>query len=266
MNPPTVLELAKAPVSVSPFTAADVSDPILKGPYGFEVNDNCQTCNLRRNGFFCQLTAPALKDFDALKFVSAYPQGAVLFIEKQISRGVYVLCEGEVKLSISSREGKTLILRIVEPGDVLGLAGTLVDMPHEVTAETMRPSQVAFVRRDDFLRFLTRHPEAYPAVAKQLAAHYQVACEQLRTLALSASAQGRLAKMLLDFSTARQGTKQGARFNWSLTHDEIGTLIGTTRETVTRTLSAFKRRNLVTLQGSSLLILDRAALESLAAA
>lgn len=46
-----------------------------------------QTCKLRRNGFFCQLTAPALKDFDALKFVSAYPEGA--FIEKQISRGVY---------------------------------------------------------------------------------------------------------------------------------------------------------------------------------
>lgn len=66
MNPPTVLELAKAPVSVSPFTAADVSDPILKGPYGFEVNDHCQTCNLRGNGFFCQLTAPALKHFDAL--------------------------------------------------------------------------------------------------------------------------------------------------------------------------------------------------------
>ena len=266
MNPQTALWSAKAPVSIRPSTTGDVSDPILKGPYGFEVNGNCQTCRLRRNGFFCQLTAPALKDFDALKFVSAYPQGALLFIEKQISRGVYVLCEGEVKLSISSREGKKLSLRIVKPGDVLGLAGTLADLPHEVTAETTRPSQVAFVRRDDFLRFLTRHPEAYLAVAKQLGAHYQVACEQLRTVALSASAPARLAKMLLDFSAARQGTKQGARFNWSLTHDEIGNFIGTTRETVTRTLSAFKSRHLVTLRGSSLLILDRAALESLAAA
>ena len=188
MNPQAALRPAMAPVSIRPSTTGDVSDQILKGPYGFEVNDNCQTCKFRRDGFFCQLTAPALKDFDALKLVSAYPQGAVLFIEKQISRGVYVLCEGEVKLSISSREGRTLTLRIVKPGDVLGLAGTLADMPHEVTAETMRPSQVAFVRRDDFLRFLTRHPEAYPAVAKQLAAHYQVACEQLRTVALSASA------------------------------------------------------------------------------
>ncbi len=266
MNPQTALRSAKAPVSIRPSTTGDVSDPILKGPYGFEVNGNCQTCRLRRNGFFCQLTAPALKDFDALKLVSPYPQGAVLFIEKQISRGVYVLCEGEVKLSISSREGKTLTLRIVKPGDVLGLAGTLADMPHEVTAETTRPSQVAFVRRDDFLRFLTLHPEAYPAVAKQLGAHYQVACEQLRTVALSASASGRLAKMLLDFSTVRQGTKQGTRFVWSLTHEEIGNFIGTTRETVTRTLSEFKSRNLVTLHGSSLLIRDRATLEGLAAA
>lgn len=238
----------------------------MKGPYGFEMSDSCQTCKLRGNGFFCQLPSPALKDLDALKFVSAYPQDAVLFMEKQASRGVYVLCEGEVKLSISSSEGKTLILRIAKPGDVLGLTATLGGTPHEVTAETLRPCQVAFIRGDAFLRFLAQHPEAYPAVARQMGSHYQVATEQLRTVALCASAEERLAKLLLEYSVGGQETKQGTRVKLLLTHEEIGEFIGTTRETVTRTLSDFKSHHLVTIKGSTLLIQDRPALENIAAA
>ncbi len=71
------------------------------------------------------MPAAALKDLDAIRFTSAYPAGAVLFIEKQTARGVYVLCDGEVKLSISSSEGKKLILRITKAGEVLGLVSTL---------------------------------------------------------------------------------------------------------------------------------------------
>ena len=80
----------------------------MKGPYGFEMSENCQTCKLRKSSFFCQLSPKATKDFDAIKSSSAYPESAILFLEKQESRGVFVLCEGEVKLSISSSEGKTL--------------------------------------------------------------------------------------------------------------------------------------------------------------
>lgn len=238
----------------------------MKGPYGFELNDNCQTCKLRGNGFFCQLPAAALKDLDAVKFTSAYPQDAVLFMEKQATRGIYVLCEGEVKLSISSREGKTMILRIAKPGEVLGLMSALSDTAHEVTAETLRPCQVAFIRRDAFLRFLAQHPEAYPAVAKQLGAHYQIACEQLRTVGLSTSAPEKLAKFLLEFALGGKETKDGTRIKLPLTHEEIASFIGTTRETVTRTLSEFRSQDIVVLQGSTLLIHNRSALQNLVAA
>jgi CRP/FNR family transcriptional regulator, cyclic AMP receptor protein len=233
----------------------------MKGPYGFELSDSCQNCKLRGNGFFCQLSTAALKDLEAIKFTSAYPAGAVLFIEKQTARGVYLLCDGAVKLSISSSEGKKLILRITKPGEVLGLVSALGGTSHEVTAETLRPCQVAFIPRDAFLRFLSKHPEAYPVVASQLGSQYQVACEQLRNLGLSASAPEKLAKLLLDFSVAGQQTKQGTRIKLSLTHEEIAEFIGTTRETVTRTLSEFKSQHLVELHGSTLVIEDRQALE-----
>ena len=123
----------------------------MHGPYGFESNEDCQSCKLRANGFFCQLSPAALKDFNAPKSPATYPAAAMLFLEKQDPRGVFVLCEGQVKLSISSSAGKTLILRIAKPGEILGLMATVSGRPYEVTAETLHPCQVSFIRRDDFL-------------------------------------------------------------------------------------------------------------------
>ncbi|MFZ0636835.1 MAG: Crp/Fnr family transcriptional regulator [Candidatus Acidiferrales bacterium] len=238
----------------------------MKGPYGFEMSENCQTCKLRKSSFFCQLSPKATKDFDAIKSSSAYPESAILFLEKQESRGVFVLCEGEVKLSISSSEGKTLILRIAKPGEILGLMAVLSGKPYEVSAETLRPSQIAFVRRDDFLRFMAQHPEASAGMVRQLSSNYHGACEQLRSVGLSLSAHEKLAKLLLDWSAGAEQTTLGSRITMPLTHEEIAEFIGSTRETVTRTLSDFRNRHLVTLKGSTLMISNRAGLEAFVAA
>lgn len=233
----------------------------MRGPYGFEMSDNCQACKLRRPGFFCQLAPEAMKEFDSITAPSPYPQGALLFLEKQDPRGVFLICDGEVKLTISSSEGKTLLVKIAKAGEILGLMAALSGKPYEVTAETIRPCQLAFVRRDEFLSFLAHHPDALQAVVKQLSSNYHGACEQLRTVGLSASAEERLAKLLLDWSAEAEQTKLGTRITFPLTHEEIAECIGTSRETVTRAFSEFKSRNLVTLKGSTLLISNRAALE-----
>lgn len=233
----------------------------MKGPYGFDLTSGCKACKMAGTGFFCQLSAPAVKDFDAIKSTATYPKGALLFVERQEARGVYVLCDGEVKLTISSAEGKTMIMRIARAGELLGLMAALANQPYEVTAETLHPCMVSFVRREDFLRFLGKHPEASQAVVKQMSSQYQGACEQLRTVGLSASAQEKLARLLLTWSEGIQQTKEGTRIKLPLTHEEIAEFIGTTRETVTRALSEFKEKHLVTIQGSTLMIPNRAALE-----
>jgi CRP/FNR family transcriptional regulator len=229
-----------------------------------ELNDGCKSCKNKTDGFFCQLAPASVKDFDAIKSTATYPKGALLFVEKQDSRGVYVLCEGEVKLSISSPEGKIMIMRIARAGELLGLMATIAGQPYEVTAETIHPCQVAFVRREDFLRFVAAHPEASQNVVRQMSSQYRGACEQLRTVGLSASAHEKLARLLLTWTEGIQQTKEGTRIKLPLTHEEIAEFIGTTRETVTRTLSDFKVRHLVAIQGSTLMIPSRAALESFA--
>jgi CRP/FNR family transcriptional regulator len=210
------------------------------------------------------LAPSSVRDFDTIKSTATYPKGALLFVEKQDSRGVYALCEGEVKLSISSPEGKIMIMRIAKAGELLGLMATMAGTPYEVTAETIHPCQVAFVRREDFLRFVATHPEASQNVVRQMSSQYRGACEQLRTVGLSASAQEKLARLLLTWTEGMQQTKEGTRIKLPLTHEEIAEFIGTTRETVTRTLSDFKVRHLVAIQGSTLMIPSRAALENFA--
>ncbi len=76
-------------------------------PYGIQITEYCLLCKLRTSSFFCQLPKAALQDLEKIKYASAYPHGAVLFVEGQAPRGVYVICSGRVKLTTTSRDGKT---------------------------------------------------------------------------------------------------------------------------------------------------------------
>src|SRR3974377_709967 len=132
----------------------------MSSPYGLQISESCVICKLRQHGFFCDLPKPSLEHFEKIKYASAFPQGAVLFVEGQAPRGVYIICSGRVELPTTARDGKTLILRIAQAGEVLGLHGTVSGKPYELTAETLQPCQLDFVRRDDFLRVFPNHAEA----------------------------------------------------------------------------------------------------------
>ena len=233
----------------------------MRGPYDFELSENCRSCKFRRNGFFCQLSADELKGFDAIKHVSTYPAGAILFLELQKSRGIYLLCEGQVKLSFSSSQGKTLVLRIAKPGEVLGLLSAVSGNPYEVTAETLRPCQVAFVSSNDFQQFLRKHPAVFQRVASHLGWEYKTACEQLCVVGLGTFVFERMAKFLLNWSIKGGASGDGARFTLPLTHEEIAEHNGITRESVTRALSEFRDRGLIESHGSTFAIADREALQ-----
>lgn len=233
----------------------------VRSPYGFDLIEDCEGCTFRDNGFFCNLTPEGLRAFEAVKFTTAYPAGSMLFVEGQPPRGVYLLCRGRAKLTMTSSEGKTLILRIINPGELMGLHAAVSGTPFQATAETLEPCQVNFVKREDFLRFLRDHGEASVHAAMQLSDNYQIACDQVRSLGLSQSAPEKLARLLLEYAEKGQTTPQGTRVRLNLTHEEISQIIGTSRETVTRTLSQFKSKHLATIKGSSALI-DKHALKA----
>ncbi|HUK46267.1 MAG TPA: Crp/Fnr family transcriptional regulator [Terriglobales bacterium] len=236
----------------------------MRAPYGLNILDNCLTCPVREEHLFCNLSVPALQRLNEIKSTAVYPKSAVLFIEGQQPRGVFVLCTGKVKLSTSSSEGKTLITKISEPGDVLGLNATISNHPYEVTAEMIEPGQANFIPRDALLRFLREYGEVALRVAEQLSRNYYTAYEEIRTLGLTSSPSEKFAKLLLSWYPEKaQGANGQAQIKMTLTHEEIAEMIGTTRETVSRLFSDFKKKQLLQVKGSTLVLRSRPALEKM---
>jgi CRP/FNR family transcriptional regulator len=153
-------------------------------------------------------------------------------------------------------------LKIVNPGELLGVSATMLGKPYEVSAETIEPSQVNFIKRDDFLRLLTASPETCFHTTQQLSEKYYAAQREIRALGLSQSTSEKLARLLLDWcDQTGEETARGTRLKVLITHEEIAEMIGTTRETVTRLLNDFKRRMIIDVKGSSLFVTNKLLLD-----
>jgi CRP/FNR family transcriptional regulator, cyclic AMP receptor protein len=255
--------ITSATQSERPFTSYMERSTARHSPYGLPVTDNCMTCKLRNSNFSCALSKPSLEGLDQIKHATAYPEGAMIFVEGQTPRGVYILCQGRAKLMTTNSDGRSLIVKIAEPGDILGLHAVVSGKPYELAVETLQPSQLAFVGREDFLRFLKSHGDACLQAAQQLSHECQSAYDVIRSIGLSHSVSEKMARLLLQWSVDAKLTDGAIRLKLSLTHEEMAQLIGTSRETVTRTLSQFKKQRVLELSGSTLIIRNRAALEQM---
>lgn len=233
-------------------------------PYGLEIVESCFSCQLKREQSFCNLTGPVLKVFSGISHQTTFPGGATLFVEGQTPRGVFLLCSGKVKLSTTSRDGKVLILKMAGAGDVLGLSAVIAGSSYEVTAETAMPCQVNFVQREALVSLLQRFGEAGLRSAQTLSREFQSAYRDIHDLILARSSAGKLAKLLLSWTppTTENSAKE-IRVRYGLTHEEMAQMIGASRETVTRLLSELRKKQLIRLEGSTLVIRNRTALEAL---
>ena len=209
----------------------------------------------------CDSLSPDFHGFEDIKVSSTHPRGEVLFAEGQPAVGVYVLCSGRAKVSISS-EGKTAILRIAQPGDLLGVNSVLKGLPYEATVETLERCRIDFVPRADFIKLLDKSKAARVGVSKTLGNELNAVVEWARLLLLSQSAQEKLVRLLLrwcdEFGEPRL---EGIRLNHGLTHEEIAQMICGSRETISRLFTELKRKQIVRLDATGILVSNRAALE-----
>jgi Cyclic nucleotide-binding domain len=107
----------------------------MRTPYGLEIIESCMGCKASGAGFFCRFSPAVLRSVDEACHHSVMPGAALLFVEGQTPRGVFILCSGMVKLSTTSKEGKVLILKQAEAGEVLGLSAAISGTNYEMTAE-----------------------------------------------------------------------------------------------------------------------------------
>lgn len=209
----------------------------------------------------------AIPGIDRVSRSRIYARGAVVFHEGDTARGIYVLSSGRAKVSISSADGRKLIIRIATGGDVLGLYAGLTGRPFEATAEMVEGGRVDFISRPDLLNLLGRQQTFGIDLVEMFSRQFSDFVDHTRMLALSESALEKLARLILrwgrDFG---ERTSEGVQVRIVLTQEEIAQIIGASRETVTRLLSVLKRDQIIRVKRNALWIRDREALASLAQA
>ena len=210
----------------------------------------------------CDSPLNEIRGLDHLKVRKSYPRGTLLFAEGQKPRGIYVICEGRVKVSIASADGRTLVLRIAKPGDVLGINSVLSGRPSEATVETLGRCQMDFVSREDLQELLKRDRNACLSVAHALGNKLTGVVGHARLLFLSQSAAEKLARLLVRWcEESGKRTPEGTRIEFRLTHEEIAQIICSSRETVTRLLADLKRKQIVSWSDNAIFIRNRKALD-----
>jgi CRP/FNR family cyclic AMP-dependent transcriptional regulator len=241
---------------------------------------SCVECTVRGPHCFCSLSTDALGHLDRMGSEICYRPGERILEEGSPAEMICVICKGTLKLTTSSRDGRLLLLRIVGPGDVLGLASALKGTTYEATAEALEACEVRVIPRTDFLNFMEDFRGVGLNTAEAVAREYDSAVLSARRLALSASAAGKLASVLLDWgrlSARRNRTEPDTavvpgrktpveaalRFRMPLTHEELGHMAGISRETATRVLTKLKGEGLVEMEGERMVLRSPERLEQL---
>jgi CRP/FNR family cyclic AMP-dependent transcriptional regulator len=222
-------------------------------------------CLARESHPFSGLHGEALAQFDGMNTEITLTRGNQLFCEGDRPKYVYFVVSGRIKLSVSSREGRTMILRVAEAGQVLGLSAALSFNEHEVTAEALEPCLVKAILVSEFLTYLQEFPEAAMEATHCVLREYRLVFNGVCRLGLPATVAGRLANLLLDWLKARlQNGHDDARFIVPLTQEEIAWMTGTSRETVSRLMNQFEREKLICVKGAAVTVLQPEALAQLA--
>ena len=190
-----------------------------------------------------------------------HPRGKVLFAEGEPARGALMLRTGRATASISSSEGRVVILRIAQGGDVLGLNSVLRNACYNTTIKTIEPCRTDFIPRTALVDLMENNQAAARAIARLLSREIAELTDRARSLLLPQTAKAKLAKLLLELSGSSNQTSQ---VNKSLTHEQMAQMICSSRETVTRLLANLDRRQIVSVTSGNILIRDRAALETIA--
>jgi CRP/FNR family transcriptional regulator len=236
----------------------------MRTPNSLEIIESCIGCKASREGFFCRFSPAVLRPVDEVSHHTIMPAGAVLFVEGQTARGIFILCSGIVKMSTTSKDGKVLILKQARAGEVLGLSATISGTSYEMTAETATPSQLNFISRQNLMTLLQNESEMGAHAALSLSREFQGAYRDIHDLLLARSSSGKLARLLLSCAPAGLQGSRELHLRSVMTHEEMAQRIGSSRETVTRLLSDLRKRRLIRLDGATLVIRNRTGLEALA--
>lgn len=138
--------------------------------------------HLLYDDLFEDLPAASREAFQALGVRRSYPAGARLFVGGQVASGIFIVHRGRVNLSESLGEGEPASARIAGAGEMLGVAAAVSGDRYQMEAQTIEPSEIGFIDREDLMYFLRAHGAAAFRLVQLLSHKLDAALESARLL------------------------------------------------------------------------------------
>ncbi len=228
------------------------------------VIPDCETCPNREFSDICEIVPPSEEPFGLIKRRAMYQPGQHVFYEGHVALGLYILCQGRVKLTRLNRKGQQRLVGILDSGQLLEKQAFQDQPVHQVTCEVLEPSQICLLDRGTFLKFLEEHGELAVKLVQLLSKEMTAVVDAADQFAFT-SARDRLAHLLLELSDRfGEPTPQGSRIMLKLKREDLAQMTAVTVETVVRLLHDFQESELISMHGRELTIVNGERLAKIA--
>jgi CRP-like cAMP-binding protein len=214
---------------------------------------------LRRVPLFAHLSDVELDRVRQAVREKDYPKGSVILFEHDPGDALYVVITGQVKVVLIAEDGREVILALLNEGDFFGEMSLIDDQPRSAHVIATEPSRLLVLRRDDFHACMDDMPRIALGLLRALSRRLRQADDKIGGLILL-DVNGRLARQLIDLADENDGQ----HITRKVTHHTLAQMIGSSRETVSRTLGDLSSRGLIEVSRKQMVIRDRQGLEALA--
>jgi CRP-like cAMP-binding protein len=218
---------------------------------------NCEQCQSRDKGIFCELELSALADVSHHKVMNSYKKGQTIFFQGNPPFGLYCIATGKIKVSKVGNDGKESIVRIAGAGDVLGHRSLFSKENYTATATVIEDAAICFLDKNYIYSALKDDPTIALNLIEKLSKDMGAA--EARNASMSQkSARERLAELFLTFmkNYGHAESDGRVRLDIKLNRDEIASIVGTAHETIIRLISEFKDEGILEQEGKVIYILD----------
>lgn len=223
----------------------------------------CQSCPSRKGPLIGCCPLEELEFIATNKSSQFYQKGQTIYQEGAVAHGLHCVHQGKIKITKVGGDQKEQIIRLARHGDVLGFRSLLTGNHYSTSAVALDDCVVCFVPRADFLRLLQSNRQFSNSLMKLLATDLGAAEERMLQLAYK-PVRERLAAALLLLQRTFGEEDATQPFSAAISREDLASLVGTAKETVSRLLSDFKEVGLIATRGSRITLLQPARLLEIA--
>jgi CRP-like cAMP-binding protein len=205
---------------------------------------------------FSELEEETIEKIAQVGVRKSYSKENVILMEEEAGSALFVIISGKVKISRTSNDGREVILSILSEADFFGEMAILDGLTRSATVISIEESELYIIQRSQFLDLLKAHPEISISLLQELTQRLRTADMKIKALTLK-DAEGKVATVILQIADDYGKIKQGmVEIEKLPLQQDLANMAGTSRETISRTLHSFAKKNLVEIEGTKLRILD----------